>query len=134
MSTETSTYDEYRTTALGDIVMAEEQPQMWTRDQLLASAQVHATLAVAAAYRIDYEETVEIAGARADLAAQLVEAKNFAEGYAATADDLLRLVLPMFTDAEALEFEASGALPTRDLAKGRTDAFTGSERADEVGA
>ena len=69
----------------------EDFGENWTRAERLAEAQVHATLAVAAAYRIDYEDAKEIAhGARSE---------------------------------DGREWNFINA-----------DAFTGSERADEVGA
>jgi len=51
------------------------------------------------------------AGWRAAAKSERVDSQMWADA----ATDYLRLLLPMFTDAEKVEFEASGELPTRDL-------------------
>jgi len=51
------------------------------------------------------------AGWRAAAKSERVESQMWEDG----ARDYLRLLLLLFTDAEKVEFEASGELPTRDL-------------------
>ena len=91
MSTQTSTYENEVRRAYESLTDYRVLHMAATPEELIALAQVHATLALAAAYHVDYEETVEIAhGAQSE-------------------------------DGRAWRFI-------------NPDAFTGSERADEVGA
>jgi len=105
MSTETSTYENETTAATDMLCEACALNGIWTRAERLAEAQVHATLAVAAAV---------VAGISKPVTSNIFVEKP----------EVVARITPWERDAIRKRLGLD-PLP---------DAFTGSERADEVGA